>query len=391
MPNDTRLTIRRPDDWHVHLRDGDVMRGVLPYTVRQFARAIVMPNLSPPIADVDAAIAYRERILAALPQGSDFTPLMTCYLTDSTDPAELARGFAEGVFTAAKLYPAHATTGSAHGVTDVANIAKPLETMQDIGMPLLVHGEVTDPGTDIFDREAVFIERILAPLVGRLPDLKKRINYYKESIPTEIEDQYFFAHLASELKRHNVELLELQQTGNRVWLGQLSKTDEERYLEEGLDINAIKQIRTSTFKIRAFGEFDDVLTVFENLKTMGRLYTVDQIISPAGGGGGTVLVNNSGTAAQMEITGSLYYGIPANYRDAEGLDKKYMEVAVIRNAQEISNMVKGGGREILHPGQAGGDSKAGEAGGQDGEQAVEVDNSIQSGVPAGASAFGGRG
>ncbi|MCB2074052.1 MAG: dihydroorotase [Novosphingobium sp.] len=172
MPNDTRLTIRRPDDWHVHLRDGDVMRGVLPYTVRQFARAIVMPNLSPPIADVDAAIAYRERILAALPQGSDFTPLMTCYLTDSTDPAELARGFAEGVFTAAKLYPAHATTGSAHGVTDVANIAKPLETMQDIGMPLLVHGEVTDPGTDIFDREAVFIERILAPLVGRLPDLK---------------------------------------------------------------------------------------------------------------------------------------------------------------------------------------------------------------------------
>ncbi|MCB1221566.1 hypothetical protein KDL30_12965 [bacterium] len=226
---------------------------------------------------------------------------------------------------------------------------------------------------------------------GRLPDLKKRINYYKESIPTEIEDQYFFAHLASELKRHNVELLELQQTGNRVWLGQLSKTDEERYLEEGLDINAIKQIRTSTFKIRAFGEFDDVLTVFENLKTMGRLYTVDQIISPAGGGGGTVLVNNSGTAAQMEITGSLYYGIPANYRDAEGLDKKYMEVAVIRNAQEISNMVKGGGREILHPGQAGGDSKAGEAGGQDGEQAVEVDNSIQSGVPAGASAFGGRG
>lgn len=172
MPTDTRITIRRPDDWHVHLRDGEVMRGVLPHTARQFARAIVMPNLSPPIASVDAAIAYRERILAALPEGSGFTPLMTCYLTDTTDPADLSAGFANGVYTAAKLYPAHATTGSAHGVTDIANIAAPLEGMQEIGMPLLVHGEVTDPATDIFDREAVFIERILAPLVQRLPGLK---------------------------------------------------------------------------------------------------------------------------------------------------------------------------------------------------------------------------
>ncbi|MCB2061411.1 MAG: dihydroorotase [Novosphingobium sp.] len=172
MPTDTKITIRRPDDWHVHLRDGDVMRGVLPYTARQFARAIVMPNLSPPIASADAAVAYRERILAALPDGSDFIPLMTCYLTDTTDAADLAAGFADGVFTAAKLYPAHATTGSAHGVTDIANIEAPLARMQEIGMPLLVHGEVTDPGTDIFDREAVFIERILAPLVKRMPDLK---------------------------------------------------------------------------------------------------------------------------------------------------------------------------------------------------------------------------
>ena len=172
MPNETSLTIRRPDDWHVHLRDGDVMRGVLPYTARQFARAIVMPNLSPPIATVDAAIAYRERIIAALPEDSDFTPLMTCYLTDGTDPEDVARGFAEGIFTAAKLYPAHATTGSAHGVTDIANIEAVMERMQDIGMPLLVHGEVTDAATDIFDREAVFIERTMAPLVRRLPDLK---------------------------------------------------------------------------------------------------------------------------------------------------------------------------------------------------------------------------
>ena len=168
----TRLTIRRPDDWHVHLRDGAVMAGVLPHTARQFARAIVMPNLSPPISTVDAAAAYRDRILAALPQHLDFAPLMVAYLTDGIDPDELRRGHAEGVFTAAKLYPAHATTGSAHGVTDVANIYPALEALQEIGMPLLVHGEVTDPAIDIFDREAVFIERVMAPLIARFPALK---------------------------------------------------------------------------------------------------------------------------------------------------------------------------------------------------------------------------
>ncbi len=168
----TRLTIRRPDDWHVHLRDGAVMAGVLPYTARQFARAIVMPNLSPPVTTVEAARAYRDRIVAALPQGVDFTPLMTAYLTDGTDPAEIARGADEGVFTAAKLYPAHATTGSAHGVTDVANIRSVLERMEAIGLPLLIHGEVTDPAVDIFDREAVFIDRVLAPLVREMPGLR---------------------------------------------------------------------------------------------------------------------------------------------------------------------------------------------------------------------------
>lgn len=166
------LTIRRPDDWHVHLRDGAVMAGVLPHTARQFARAIVMPNLSPPVTTVAAAQAYRARIVAALPAGADFTPLMTAYLTDASDPDELARGHGEGVFTAAKLYPAHATTGSAHGVTDVANIRAALERLEAIGMPLLVHGEVTSADVDIFDREAVFIERTLAPLVRAMPGLK---------------------------------------------------------------------------------------------------------------------------------------------------------------------------------------------------------------------------
>jgi len=166
------LTIRRPDDWHVHLRDGAVMAGVLPYTARQFARAIVMPNLSPPVVTVADALAYRGRILEALPAALGFTPLMTCYLTDHNDPDELARGHGEGVFTAAKLYPAHATTGSAHGVTDIANIMPVLERMEQLAMVLCVHGEVTDPAVDIFDREAMFIERVLAPLRRDLPGLK---------------------------------------------------------------------------------------------------------------------------------------------------------------------------------------------------------------------------
>jgi dihydroorotase len=166
------ITLRRPDDWHLHLRDGALLAAVLPFTARQFARAIVMPNLVPPVTDVAAAIAYRGRILAALPRGTDFTPLMTCYLTDTTDPAELERGHREGVFAAVKLYPARATTNSAHGVTDIARTYPALERMASRGLPLLVHGEVSDPEIDVFDREAVFIERVLAPLHRRFPSLK---------------------------------------------------------------------------------------------------------------------------------------------------------------------------------------------------------------------------
>ncbi|USA38347.1 dihydroorotase [Pelagerythrobacter marinus] len=166
------LTIRRPDDWHVHLRDGAVLQAVTAHTARQFARAIVMPNLAPPVTTVESAAAYRERIMAAVPAGIRFTPLMTCYLTDDTDPDELARGFEQGVFTAAKLYPANATTNSAHGVTDVTNIRGALERMASIGMPLCVHGEVTDAEIDVFDREKVFIDRVLEPLLLALPGLK---------------------------------------------------------------------------------------------------------------------------------------------------------------------------------------------------------------------------
>lgn len=167
-----QITIRRPDDWHLHLRDGEMLEAVVGFTARQFARAIVMPNLSPPVTTVEAAKAYRDRIVAAVPEGMTFTPLMTCYLTDNADPAEIERGFAEGVFTACKLYPANATTNSAHGVTDIRKLTGVLDTMQRIGMPLLIHGEVTDSEVDIFDREAVFIERTMAPLVQDYPALK---------------------------------------------------------------------------------------------------------------------------------------------------------------------------------------------------------------------------
>jgi dihydroorotase len=164
------LTIRRPDDWHVHLRDGEMLGAVAPYTARQFARAIVMPNLDPPVTSPEQARAYRQRIVDAT--GPGFTPLMTCYLTDEADPEAIARGFEEQAWIAAKLYPANATTNSAKGVTDVRNIYPALERMQDTGMVLCVHGELTDPQVDVFDREAVYIERVLNRITRDFPGLK---------------------------------------------------------------------------------------------------------------------------------------------------------------------------------------------------------------------------
>ena len=167
-----RLTLTRPDDWHLHLHDGAMLAAVLSDTARRFGRAIVMPNLKPPVRTVADANAYRERILAALPAGMAFEPLMTLYLTDNTDPAEIAKAKASGGVRAVKYYPAGATTNSESGVTDIRKVDAVLEAMQEAGLPLLLHGEVTDTEVDVFDREAVFIDRILAPLLQRLPRLK---------------------------------------------------------------------------------------------------------------------------------------------------------------------------------------------------------------------------
>lgn len=166
------LTLTQPDDLHLHLRDGDVLRDLVPHTARRFARAIVMPNLKPPVVTTEQALEYRERILAAVPHRMDFTPLMTLYLTDNTRADEIHRAKASGHVFAVKLYPAGATTNADSGVTNIEKLYGVLETMADLRMPLLVHGEVTDPDVDVFDRETVFIDRILAPLVERLPNLK---------------------------------------------------------------------------------------------------------------------------------------------------------------------------------------------------------------------------
>ncbi len=189
------ITLRRPDDFHLHLRDGEMLTTVLPHTTRQFARAVVMPNLKQPVTTIEQAVAYRERIRAFLGPDRHFTPLMTAYLCDSTQPQEIRRGFEAGVFAAVKLYPAGATTHSEYGVTSVSKVADVLACMQEIAMPLLVHGESTDPTVDVFDREARFIEATLRPLLAAFPALK----VVMEHITTEEAAQFIEADTSGRL------------------------------------------------------------------------------------------------------------------------------------------------------------------------------------------------
>ena len=180
-----RITIRKPDDWHLHVRDGAMLKAALPFTARNFGRAIIMPNLVPPVRVVKDAEAYRQRLLAALPAGSTFKPLMTCYLADDTDPDDVEAGFRHGVFTAVKLYPANATTNSAAGVSDYRKIRPVLARMEKIGMLLLMHGEEIDPEVDVFDREAVFIERRLIPWTREFPGLKMVLEHLSSKIAVD--------------------------------------------------------------------------------------------------------------------------------------------------------------------------------------------------------------
>jgi len=202
-PSPSTLTLRRPDDWHVHLRDGDMLARVVADTAREFARAIVMPNLKPPVTTVAQAAAYRQRIIDALPDGAAFEPLMTLYLTEATTPDEIARARDSGFVHAVKYYPAGATTNSDAGVRDLANVRHVLEAMQRHDLPLLMHGEVTDPDVDIFDREAVYIERVLAPLLTDFPGLRLVL----EHITTEAAAQFVAAgpeRLAATITAHHL-------------------------------------------------------------------------------------------------------------------------------------------------------------------------------------------
>ena len=198
-----RITLTRPDDWHLHLRDGEALRAVLPHSARQFARAIVMPNLRPPVTTVAAAADYRRRILAVLPEGARFEPLMTLYLTDNTPADEIRRALDSGFVKAVKLYPAGATTNSDAGVTDLGKCEAALAEMEKAGMPLLMHGEVTDPAIDLFDRERVFIETVLQPLRRDFPGLK----IVFEHITTREAAQYVAAgddRLAATITAHHL-------------------------------------------------------------------------------------------------------------------------------------------------------------------------------------------
>ena len=178
-----RITIRKPDDWHLHVRDGEMLNSVMHFTARNFGRAIIMPNLVPPVTTIKDAIAYRERVMAALPEGSGFEPLMTCYMTDETDPDEIEQGFGDGIFTGVKLYPVGATTNSAYGVTDFEKIRQVLARMEKIGMRLLIHGEeAADPSVDVFDREAVFIDRRLIPMTKDYPGLRIILEHLSSKI-----------------------------------------------------------------------------------------------------------------------------------------------------------------------------------------------------------------
>jgi dihydroorotase len=225
-----RITIRRPDDFHVHLRDGAMLEAVLPFTAAQFARGVIMPNLVPPVTTVAAALAYRERILAARSAASDFQPLMTCYLTDATSPDEIEKGFKDGVWVAAKLYPAGATTNAHHGVTDIPALAPVLERMEKVGMPVLIHGEATDPAVDIFDREAVFMEQSLLPLLKRHAGLKVVIEHVTTAETVDIVRAHA-SHTAGTITPHHLVInrTSLFQGGLRPHLYCLPVAKRERH------------------------------------------------------------------------------------------------------------------------------------------------------------------
>lgn len=304
----TRLTIRRPDDWHLHLRDGAMMRAVLPHSAAHFGRAIVMPNLVPPVVTAAQASAYRDRIVAALPQGARFTPLMTLYLTEATDPADVARAHAQGIATAVKLYPAGATTNSASGVRDFDKVRGVLEVMAEIGMPLCVHGEVTDSDIDIFDREAVFIDRVLKPIRKKVPDLKivmehvttqDAVDYVRDThknLAATITTHHLIINrnhiLAGGIKPHYYCLPVAKRENHRIALVQAAVSGDKRFF-----LGTDSAPHTDALKLQACG----CAGVFSAPNTLSCLAEVFEA---------------AGKLRQLEaftsLNGPRYYGLPPN-------------------------------------------------------------------------------
>ncbi len=304
----TSLTLRRPDDWHLHLRDGEMLKAVLPETTRHFARAIIMPNLVPPVVTSEQAVAYRNRILAAMPAGAQFTPLMTLYLTEATDPEDVRAAYAAGIATAVKLYPAGATTNSASGVRDFEKVRPVLEVMAEIGMPLCVHGEVTDNDIDIFDREAVFIDKILKPLRKKVPDLKvvmehvttqDAVDYVRDSVKNlaaTITTHHLIINrnhiLAGGIKPHFYCLPVAKREAHRIALVQAAVSGDKRFF-----LGTDSAPHTDPLKLQACG----CAGIFTAPNTMSCLAEV---------------FDAAGRITKLEdfasLNGPRFYGLPAN-------------------------------------------------------------------------------
>jgi dihydroorotase len=307
-PSVDRITLRKPDDWHLHVRDGAMLRASLPFTARNFGRAIIMPNLLPPVTTVKEAVAYRERIHAALPEGSTFQPMMTCYLHDMTDPDEVEAGFRDGVFTAVKLYPANATTNSAAGVTDYRKIRPVMARMEKIGIPLLMHGEEVDPEVDVFDREAVWIERRLQPWTKDFPGLK----FVLEHISSKIAVDY----IRSAAPQVGATITPYHLTHNRTdWLGwgnrpylycmPVIKTEADR--------RALVEAATSGDTCFFLGTDSAPHPVERKLAVVG---SAGLFNSPVAIEQYTKVFEQAGALDRLEgfasLNGPLHYGLPAN-------------------------------------------------------------------------------
>ena len=335
----SRLTIPKPDDWHVHLRDGSTLKAVLPATARVFERAIVMPNLRPPVLTPARAREYREEIKRALPPGLSFTPLMTLYLTDKTDPDDVEKGYKEGVVTAAKYYPPGVTTFSQNGVTDMQAIAPVLERMQKIGMPLLMHGEISDPSVDIFDSHEVFIDRILVPLRRHFPALKIVL----EHISTKIEVDYVVAEgqegrLAATITAHHLRL-------NRNALFKEGKLNPYYYckpvLKRESDRQAVVMAATSGAPMFFLGtdSAPHPREAKEAAQAMGGIFTAPSAIELYA----QVFDDNDALdrlAAFASLNGPAFYGLPVN--------KTMLELERLRQpAPDLKPILTDNGAEII--------------------------------------------